>query len=489
MLLGAVPSEADPAPADPAGGCNEDPFPRGDRPRPDRPPTPAQAALAGALVCPPLLFADDPLALSPLHLLVAVAAAGVAGFGTLATASLLAYSPTLLESDLQDEGMSPASRELEERHAEYLAVAGAFTAFGWITGMLALASSLDPSSPLGVALFLGAMMFFAGLLPVMCAQARPERALFGVLPLLRTAWWLLRWPLAVPMVALARGGMHLLRVRPSEAKDTEEVHKQVMAAVADSVTQELAEEERTWIGNIIHLKDLQVTTVMTPRPDIVAFADDTPLGEAVQKALEHGFSRYPVYHERIDEVVGIFYVKDALRLLQPGNAEQAKKPVRTMLRQTIYVPETAGAAQLLRQLQAGHQHMAIVIDEYGTTVGLATVEDLLEEIVGDIDDEYDPPAATPTDDQMRVIEPGRIVELSARTQVSQLNELLGTSLPEDGDWETIAGLVIARCNHIPAVDETVVVDDVEFRVLAADDRRVHRVRVTLLAPEPAEGAG
>jgi len=157
------------------------------------------------------------------------------------------------------------------------------------------------------------------------------------------------------------------------------------------------------------------------------------------------------------------------------------------MRETLFVPETMGAAQLLRRFQAGHQHMAIVLDEYGTTAGVVSVEDVLERIVGDIGDEYDDPhETTPAPEQIRVIEAGRVLEIPARTTVAEVNELLGTELSEEGDWETVAGLVIARCSHIPRVDETVVVDGVEFRVLAADERRVQRLRATALAPQPAE---
>jgi magnesium and cobalt transporter len=143
----------------------------------------------------------------------------------------------------------------------------------------------------------------------------------------------------------------------------------------------------------------------------------------------------------------------------------------------------------LKRFQAGNQHLAVVIDEYGTTVGIVTVEDVVEQIVGDIGDEYDPPAAATDATAVRVVEAGRVLELPARTVVAEVNELLGTSLPESGDWETVAGLVIARLNHIPTVGETVVVDNVEFRVLQADDRRVHLLRATLLSPEVAEERG
>jgi putative hemolysin len=196
-----------------------------------------------------------------------------------------------------------------------------------------------------------------------------------------------------------------------------------------------------------------------------------------------------VYRERIDEVVGIFYIKDALRLIQQGTKKTSETPLRTLLREPLFVPETTSVAQLLHRVQAGNQHMAIVIDEYGTTVGLATIEDLVEEIVGEIEDEFDAPASEqPEEEQIRVIEEGRVLEIPARTSVQDLNRILGSQLSDEGDWDTVAGLVINSCNHIPPVGETVIIDDVEFRVLEANERRVQRLRVTIIAPAEAEGS-
>jgi magnesium and cobalt transporter len=422
----------------------------------------------------------------------AVLAAAAAGFGALALASLIGYSPTRL-SQLLEESRRPdraeRAAEIARRDTEYLVVATCYTALGWGAGVWAVADAVDAANrPAAFVVFLVAMLLFAGSLPMSIAQIRAERALLGVLPVVRVGWFLLRWPLVLPLLAITRLCLHVLRIRPDKQPDTVNVQKQVMAAVADTVADEtLPHSERTWIGNIVALKDQQVSTVMTPRPDILAFADSTPLREAVEKALALGFSRYPVYRDRIDEITGIFHVKDALRLLP--DAGQAQAPIRPMLREPLFVPETTGVAVLLRRFQAGHQHMAIVIDEYGTTAGLVTVRDILEAIVGDIGTEYEPAQDPPDHEQVRVIEAGRVVEIRARTTVAELNGLLGTHLADGGDYDTVAGLMIGKLNHIPAVDETIVVDGVEFRVLQADARRVQRVRVTTLSPQPAEGTG
>ncbi len=465
---------------------------------PPKPEDPLPGTAGPVRLLPALLFlpADLPTlsvaaTLSPLHLGLCAVATAVAGFGTLAGACLIGYSPTRLSQLLEEEerpDREQRNAEIAGRDTEYLVVALVYSAIGWLLGLWSLLHAADPSSrPWALGIFVALMLLFAGSLPVAVAQLRAERTLLWLLPLVRAGWYPLRWPLVLPLLAATRLCLELFRLRRSQKAGTAEVQKQVMAAVADSVTEELAHEERTWIGNIVGLKDLQVSTVMTPRPDIIAFEATTPVREAVLRALDQGFSRYPVYRDRIDEIVGVFYVKDALRLLKNDADAHGGDTVAAMMREPLFVPETMGAAQLLRRFQAGNQHMAIVLDEYGTTAGLATVEDLIEEIVGDISDEYDNPQQDgQSDEQIHIVEAGRVLEIPARATVAEINQLLGTELPEDGDWETIAGLVIAKCNHIPAVDETVVIEGVEFRVLAADERRLFRLRATALAPEPAE---
>jgi len=432
------------------------------------------------------------LQLSPLHVASALLAAAAAGVGALALASLVGYSPTRL-SQLLEETKRPdrteRAAEIARRETEYLAIATCYTALGWGVGIWLVADAVDAANrPAAFVVFVVAMLLLAGSLPMSIAQVRAERTLLAVLPVVRAGWFALRWTLVLPLLAITRLCLHVLRIRPDPQPDTANVQKQVMAAVADTVADDtLPHPERTWIGNIVALKDLQVSTVMTPRPDIIALPDSTPLRVAVEKALAHGFSRYPVYRDRIDEITGVFHVKDALRLL--ANAKQAQAPVRPMLREPLFVPETSGVALLLRRFQAGHQHMAIVIDEYGTTAGIVTVRDILEEIVGDIGTEYDPIQDPRDQEQVRVVEAGRVVEIPARTSVAELNGLIGTQLADGADYDTVAGLMISKFNHIPVVDETIVVDGVEFRVLQADERRVQRVRATSLSPEPAEDTG
>ncbi len=452
---------------------------------------PLVAATAAVLDLPTLSFAAT---ISPVHAAMVLVAFMVTTFGTLAVASLIGYSPTRLQQFFEERhlGADPRGVEIDRRDSEYLVVAFLIAALGWLLGPLSLVRAIDPTHHVwALSVFVLVQVLFGCTLPAAIAQRRPERVLLAVLPVLRPVWILVRWPLVAPMLACKRLALRALRLDRTGADTTFDVQKQVVAAVADTVTESnstLLPEERTWIGNIVGLKDQQVSAVMTPRHEVIALAESMPLRAALEKALEHGFSRYPVYRDRIDLVFGVFHVKDALPLLLAPSDALAGKTLAAVVREPLFVPETTEVVTLLRRFQASHQHLAIAIDEYGTTVGVVTVEDVLEEIVGDIGDEYDsPPNTQPTSsDEVKVIESGRVVEFSGRTKVTTLNERLGCELPVDGGWETVAGMVIAKLAHIPKTGESVVVDGVEVRVLQADARRVHRLRATVLAPAPAK---
>lgn len=411
----------------------------------------------------------------------------------MAAGSLIGYSPNRLSQlldDRRDANKDKLVAELDGRDREYFVVATIFAAAGCVLGLLSLDHAVDSGTyPWALGTWIGLMLFVAGSLPGAIADHRPENGVLRSLPPLRIGWYVLRWPLVMPLRGMTSLAVRALRLQREQADSAADVQKQVMAAVADNVDEdELADTERTWIGNIIALKDRQVSMVMTPRPDINALPETTTLSEALDHALEQEFSRYPVYRERLDEVIGIFYIKDAMRMMQQNPEKVAGTSIKTLLRDPLFVPETTSTAQLLHRVQAGNQHMAVVIDEYGSTVGIATVEDLVEEIVGEIEDEFDPPPSEQPEEQIHVIEEGRVLEIPARTSVLEVNKMLGSQLSDDGDWDTVAGLVIDSCNRIPTVGETVVVDDVEFRVLEADERRVQRLRVTVITPEPAEGS-
>jgi len=206
------------------------------------------------------------------------------------------------------------------------------------------------------------------------------------------------------------------------------------------------------------------------------------LAEALQSSHEDGHSRILVIEEDLDHVIGVFYVKDALHRVAT-DAAAAAAPVREHMRQPYFVPETMRVPALLEELRRRRVHLAVVVDEYGGTAGVVTVEDLLEEIVGEIEDEHDPEDESLHFDRRSPDE----LEVDGRYGVADLNEVFDARLPEDKDYDTLAGLLFDRFGHIPTDGESVQVDGVVLEVVEADDRRIQRVRVTRAEPGAESG--
>ena len=230
---------------------------------------------------------------------------------------------------------------------------------------------------------------------------------------------------------------------------------------------ELEEEERAMIRSIVELGDTIAREIMVPRPDMVVVDRTATLQDLVNTIVEHGYSRLPVHEDDREHIIGVVYAKDVLRRL-------ALQPDRSgwydLVRDATFIPETKQIDDLLRELQAQSVHIAFVVDEYGATTGLVTIEDILEEIVGEIVDEHDH-----EEPLFELIEDGVWV-IDARLSVDDLNDLLGVSLPDD-DWDTVGGLVVGALGHVPAVGEQVELDGVRFVTSRVQGRRVAQVRV------------
>ena len=247
--------------------------------------------------------------------------------------------------------------------------------------------------------------------------------------------------------------------------DDEEL--QALDDAAEVEDEELEPEERAMIRSIFELADTVTREVMVPRPDMLTVPGDAPLDTIVRIAIEHGRSRIPVHDpQEPGTIVGIIYAKDLLRRL----ATEPHQRWDDLVRPPTFVPEDRRADDLLRELQAAAVHLAIVVDEYGEVVGLVTIEDILEEIVGEIVDEHDqePPLIEVLgSDRWRV---------DARLGVDDLNELLGTELPEEG-WDTVGGLVFGTLGRLPAEQDTLDLDGVHIAVERVQGRRVASVLV------------
>ncbi len=231
---------------------------------------------------------------------------------------------------------------------------------------------------------------------------------------------------------------------------------------------EIDADEREMIANVFELSEYKVGELMVPLSEITALEEDTPVNEAALEIADKQHSRMPIYKDRIDDVVGIVHVFD---VLQAASAK-SDKSVGSLSHAPTYVPETMKASDLLVQLQAEQTHLAIVVNEYGKAVGICTIEDLLEIIVGNIDDEFD------TDPSPIKVERPGAWRVEARTSVERLNAELELGLPESEDYETIAGLLIEKFRRIPEKGETLALLGLTIEVIAANDRAVEAVRIT-----------
>jgi putative hemolysin len=240
----------------------------------------------------------------------------------------------------------------------------------------------------------------------------------------------------------------------------------------------LEEEEREMIHSIFEFGDTVVREVMRPRVDIAAVPADVTINAALGLMTERGHSRLPVYEGSIDHIVGVVYIRDLIPALRQGRLDQRVTEVQ---RPPFFVPETKKVDDLFREMQQKKVSMAIVLDEYGGTAGLVTVEDLLEEIVGEIQDEYD------FEEKPIQLINDRTAVINARIHIEDVNQLLGLELPVD-EVDTVAGLVYSLLGRVPAQGETVSLPGAELRVEKTLGQRITKVRITRTAPAPEQEA-
>lgn len=241
----------------------------------------------------------------------------------------------------------------------------------------------------------------------------------------------------------------------------------VETAVDDEV---IEEEERELIESIIEFGDTIAREIMVPRPDIITIAHDATITQGLDIALEHGYSRIPVIDEdKDDDVLGLAFAKDLMRAEREGRGD---RPVIELIRPVKFVPENKPVARLMREMQAEKFHLALVADEYGALAGLITLEDCLEELVGEIVDEHDE-----EDDDVQALGDGAYL-VDGGTSIDDLNDLLGLHLPDD-DWDTVGGFLFGTLEHVPAVGEGLVHDGWRFTAVEVDGRRIRRVKVSL----------
>lgn len=227
-------------------------------------------------------------------------------------------------------------------------------------------------------------------------------------------------------------------------------------------------EESNMLLSVLELGETQVQEIMTPRTDIACLTNEATIQEAAQCIQTNGHSRIPVYKETKDNIIGIIYAKDLLTYLVDPNLDPAADHVDKIMRQPYFIPETKSSAELLQEFRVRKNHIAIVVDEYGGTSGLITIEDLLEVIVGDIEDEFD----APREEDVQKINDEEYI-LHGRTFLEDLKEI-GINI-ESEEVDTIGGYLSLQAGHVPAVNETFAIADWEFTVIEADTKQIHKI--------------
>ena len=304
----------------------------------------------------------------------------------------------------------------------------------------------------------GGDAFLAAVLPALLAL---RRVLYPLVACQQASDWLARRLAGIP-------GTDELQA------EADEIEKEILGVVSEGeAAGAVHEEDADMIESVMEFRDTQVGEIMTPRTEIVALPALATLIEAKELIAREGHSRIPIYGENIDDIKGVLYAKDLLNLDDTGRFDSLD-----IMRKVPFVPEAKRISDLFTELREKKVHVAIVLDEYGGTAGLVTIEDILEEIVGEISDEYEAPEPEP----IRRIDT-HTIEVDARVHIDALNDELKIELPEDEDYDTVGGFVFTTLGKIPETGEELHYRNVRFRVIDAEEHKINRLRVELIGSQ------
>ncbi len=412
-------------------------------------------------------------------LALAATALGAVRFG------LDAFSRGKLLQSIDDDG----TRDLIERRLDHLdrikvaALVLSVCAEALLVALVAIIGG-DLAVEQGHARALGAVIAalaataflvpLARLLPRAVVMRGFEPALCRLLPTLHWVSVVLT-PVTVPLLAFRRGLARALRLDDKAAR-SDALAEELIATVAEGERDGFVDTASAEIlQNVVDFREVDVAEVLTPRTDMKWIDANATVAAALKLAGEEGHSRLPVGDGDADHIVGVFYVRDVIEQLADID-ELRRELVREVARKPYFVPETKKVTSLLSEFRSNQLQIAIVLDEYGGTAGLVTIEDVLEEIVGDIVDEHDDEADEP---DVKKLGQDRF-EVRGRAHVSVINEELGVELPESENFDTIGGFVFSTLGRMPRRGQTLTHGNVELRVVDADDRRIKKVELRVL---------
>jgi CBS domain containing-hemolysin-like protein len=276
----------------------------------------------------------------------------------------------------------------------------------------------------------------------------------------------------------AKGFQNWLRMcfrRLARIEDTEDIEKEIQQLIDEGEQQGLiSEDEGEMIQGIFSFRDTIAREIMVPRTDTVYADADTGISDIIQLIIQSGHSRIPIFQDNIDNIIGTLHAKDLLRFW--GKTDLA---VREIVRSPYFIPETKKISEVLKDLRDNKSHMAIVIDEYGGTAGILTLEDIIEEIIGEIMDEYD------LEQKLIIEHDDGSITVTARLEIEKLGDFLGIEFPE-GSFESVGGFIISITGRVPEVNEKVYYKNLEMTIEAATSRKIDRVRIRKVDGDAAE---
>lgn len=356
--------------------------------------------------------------------------------------------------------------------------------FTVLVTIIVLRFESDVSRLLVFSLLIGltATVLFRQLLPRLIVRGRSESVLLFLLPAIR--------PLYSITAFATRPIENLFETRPAvkaeltATPDAEEgrndIEEDIQALLEVGEAEGIIEEEeREMIESMVEFAETRVGEIMTPRTEICALPIEATVADARNKIIEEKYSRLPVYRGSIDSIEGIIYVRDLLHVWAAGGSEDG--PIQPLIREAFFVPETKSAADLLKSMQKNHVQLAIVIDEYGGVAGIVTVEDILEEIVGEIEDED-----TESEEIIEIIEgQNGYFDVLGSVEIDKLERILGVELADD-DFTTVAGMVISEIGHVPKEGEKFTLRGLEVEILKADEKKLSLLRIRRTPTESDE---
>lgn len=320
------------------------------------------------------------------------------------------------------------------------------------------------------------------IIPRLLVRKDTEKKLLFLLPAIRPIYAVASFfvePIAIGKRSRARKKLEDTIVPDVPDEKTEDNTEDFQALMEVGEAEGIIEEkEREMIETMVEFSDTRAGEIMTPRTEIIALPIDSTVRNARDLIVEEKYSRIPVYRESIDNIEGMVYVRDLLQAWAEGKED---RPVAEFLRDALFVPETKTANELLKNMQVNHVQIAVVIDEYGGVAGLVTVEDIIEEIVGEIEDED-----TEEEEIIEIVEgEDGYYDVLGSTEIDKIERLFETDL-EDEDYTTIAGLVTSEAGYVPKVGDRLTLRGLAVEVLRADDKKLHLLRLRLAEPDMSE---